>query len=103
MLPAVRGILPRTPRVFDSPSKIMTLRVAEIPSGNMPDGASRMLALPDSTILHERTVIRNGRIVDPANKRDEIADLSIVDGRIADLSATRKPPPQRRESENRGD
>src|SRR5450755_3152785 len=35
------------------------------------------------------TVIRNGRIVDPANRRDEVADLAIVDGRIADLSAIR--------------
>ena len=26
------------------------------------------------------TIIRNGRIIDPANKRDEIADLYIVDG-----------------------
>ncbi|MGA7275445.1 MAG: hypothetical protein WBX14_11425 [Candidatus Udaeobacter sp.] len=54
MLPAVRGILPRTLDLFHSPSKIMTLRAAEIPSGNMPEGASRMLALPESTILHER-------------------------------------------------
>jgi hypothetical protein len=54
ILPAVRGILSRTQRVFDSPSKIMTLRVAEIPSGNMPDGASRMLALPESMVLYER-------------------------------------------------
>jgi dihydroorotase len=28
-------------------------------------------------------VIRNGRIIDPANNRDEIADLFIVDGKIA--------------------
>ena len=28
------------------------------------------------------TIIRNGRIIDPANKRDEVADLLIVDGRI---------------------
>jgi dihydroorotase len=28
-------------------------------------------------------VIRNGRIVDPANERDEIGDLFIVDGKIA--------------------
>jgi hypothetical protein len=48
------GILPRTLDLFPSPSKIMTLRAAEIPSGNMPEGASRMLALPESTILHER-------------------------------------------------
>jgi dihydroorotase len=32
------------------------------------------------------TIIRNGRVVDPANKRDEIADLLIVDGKIADVS-----------------
>ena len=35
------------------------------------------------------TLIRNGRIIDPANKRDEVGDLAIVDGRIADLSAIR--------------
>jgi dihydroorotase len=29
------------------------------------------------------TVIRHGRIIDPANKRDEIDDLLIIDGRIA--------------------
>jgi dihydroorotase len=29
------------------------------------------------------TVIRNGRIIDPANKRDEVADLFVVDGKIA--------------------
>ena len=28
-------------------------------------------------------IIRHGRIIDPANRRDEIADLFIVDGRIA--------------------
>ncbi len=32
-------------------------------------------------------VIRNGRIIDPANQRDEIADLFVVDGRIAKGSA----------------
>jgi len=36
-------------------------------------------------------IIRNGRIIDPANKRDEIADLAIVDRRIADISAIRNP------------
>ena len=30
------------------------------------------------------TLLRNGRIIDPANNRDEIADLLIVDGRIAE-------------------
>jgi dihydroorotase len=29
------------------------------------------------------TVIRNGRIIDPANKRDESGDLFVVDGKIA--------------------
>src|SRR2546423_14179044 len=32
------------------------------------------------------TVIRNGRIIDPANQRDEIGDLFIVGGKIADGS-----------------
>jgi len=34
-------------------------------------------------------IIRNGRIIDPANKRDEIGDLVIVNGRVADRSAIR--------------
>jgi len=29
------------------------------------------------------TLIRNGRVIDPANRRDEIVDLAIVDGKIA--------------------
>ena len=32
------------------------------------------------------TLIRNGRIIDPANQRDEIGDLFVVDGRIAKQS-----------------
>ena len=28
-------------------------------------------------------VIRNGRVIDPANKRDQVVDLAIVDGKIA--------------------
>jgi len=35
------------------------------------------------------TVIRNGRIIDPANRRDEIGDLVIANGRIADQWAIR--------------
>src|SRR5436305_14818407 len=27
-------------------------------------------------------IIRNGRVIDPANKRDEVADLYIADGKI---------------------
>jgi len=37
------------------------------------------------------TIIRNGRVIDPANNRDEIGDLVIVNGRIADQSAIRNP------------
>lgn len=36
-------------------------------------------------------LLRGGRIIDPANKCDEIADLLVVDGRIADQSAIRNP------------
>jgi len=32
-------------------------------------------------------IIRNGRVIDPANKRDEVVDLAILDGKIADKSA----------------
>jgi dihydroorotase len=37
------------------------------------------------------TIIRKGRLIDPANRRDEIADLYIADGRIVDQSAIRDP------------
>jgi dihydroorotase len=37
------------------------------------------------------TIIRDGRIIDPATKRDEIGDLVIANGRIADQSAIRNP------------
>jgi dihydroorotase len=32
-------------------------------------------------------IIRGGRVIDPANKRDEVVDLAIVDGKIAEKSA----------------
>jgi dihydroorotase len=32
------------------------------------------------------TIIRKGRVIDPANKRDEIVDLLIVDGKVAPVS-----------------
>jgi dihydroorotase len=32
------------------------------------------------------TIIRNGRVIDPANKWDEVVDLLIVDGKIAPVS-----------------
>ena len=41
------------------------------------------------------TIIRNGRVIDPANQRDEVADLVIVDGRIAERSGV---PPRRARS-----
>lgn len=37
-----------------------------------------------SRTLMTTTLLRNGRIIDPANNRDEVADLLIIDGRIAD-------------------
>jgi len=38
------------------------------------------------------TIIRNGRVIDPANKRNEIADIYIADGKIVDSkSAIRNP------------
>ena len=36
-------------------------------------------------------LLRHGRIIDPANRRDEVGDLLLVDGRIADQSAIRNP------------
>ncbi|MEO6872599.1 MAG: dihydroorotase [Chthoniobacterales bacterium] len=36
-----------------------------------------------------QVLFRNGRIIDPANERDEIADLFVADGVIADASAMR--------------
>src|SRR5260370_3380330 len=35
------------------------------------------------------TVIRSGRVIDPGNKRDEVVDLAIVDGKIAEQSANK--------------
>src|SRR5207244_3776600 len=35
------------------------------------------------------TIIRNGRVIDPANNRNEIVDLAIVDGRMAERSEVR--------------
>ncbi len=48
------------------------------------------------------TIIRNGRVIDPANKRDEIADLLIVDGKITPLSqlSTLNPQPDEIDASN---
>jgi dihydroorotase len=35
------------------------------------------------------TIIRNGRVIDPANNRDEVVDLAIVAGRIAERPEVR--------------
>jgi dihydroorotase len=40
------------------------------------------------------TLLRNGRILDPANGRDEVGDLLIVDGRIAPLSERQPSTPE---------
>jgi len=37
--------------------------------------------------MSERVIISGGRVVDPANKRDELADVIIENGRIADVLA----------------
>src|SRR5438874_1027388 len=48
------------------------------------------------------TIIRNGRVIDPANKRDEITDLLIVDGKITPLSqlSTLNPQPDEIDASN---
>src|SRR5262249_4940808 len=57
MLPAVRGILPRTEQSeATSIHNELTVPIAEEPSGKMPDGASRMLALPTDTPLTPMTL-----------------------------------------------
>lgn len=47
-------------------------------------------------------IIRHGRIIDPANRRDEIADLFIVDGRVAAESAVPAPQTEIEEIDARG-
>ena len=48
------------------------------------------------------TIIRNGRVIDPANNRDEIGDLVIVNGWIADQSAIRNPQSEIAEIDGKG-
>jgi dihydroorotase len=50
-----------------------------VQAGNLRSPEVRMSAI----------IIKGGRIVDPANQRDEVGDIAIVDGRIADQSAIR--------------
>src|SRR5207245_2685900 len=44
-------------------------------------------ALPNPQM--SATIIRNGRVIDPANNRNEIVNLAIVDGRIAERPEVR--------------
>src|SRR5205814_5758096 len=44
------------------------------------------ISVEESRLDMSATIIRSGRVIDPANKRDEIADLLIVDGEITPLS-----------------
>jgi dihydroorotase len=47
-------------------------------------------------------IIRSGRLIDPANRRDEIADLYIADGRIVERSKIRSHKSQIEEIDARG-
>ncbi|MEW6429035.1 MAG: dihydroorotase [Thermodesulfobacteriota bacterium] len=49
---------------------------------------------------HSATLFRGGRIIDPANKRDDVGDLLVVDGRIA--AAGGNPPAGAREIDASG-
>src|SRR5207249_2567285 len=51
-----------------------------------PCGWPFSISVEESRRDMSATIIRNGRVIDPANKRDEIADLLIVDGKIMPLS-----------------
>src|SRR5947199_2520407 len=48
---------------------------------------SSHLGISYAVFCLKKKIIRNGRVIDPANKRDEVVDLTIVDERIADQSA----------------
>src|SRR5213083_1333019 len=51
-----------------------------------PCGWPSSISVEESRRDVSATIIRNGRVIDPANKRDEIADLLIVDGKVAPVS-----------------
>jgi dihydroorotase len=65
------------------------VRVKKITKAGRFRQHARRVRYPDHAM--NALIIRNGRIIDPANKRDEVADLAMVDGLIADLSAIRNP------------
>jgi dihydroorotase len=47
-------------------------------------------------------VIRNGRVIDPANKRDDVGDVFVVDGKFADQSAVDRSDPKLEEIDAAG-
>src|SRR5438034_10502368 len=50
------------------------------------------ISVEESRLDMSATIIRNGRVIDPANKRDEVDDVCIEDGKIvASKSGTRNP------------
>src|SRR5881398_3523377 len=60
------------------------------------------ISVEESRLDMSATIIRNGRVIDPANKRDEITDLLIVDGKITPLSqlSTLNPQPDEIDASN---
>lgn len=59
-----------------------------------------MTALPDAGNVPQRKfdlVLRNGRIIDPAKHMDQIADVAIMDGKIAAIEANIDPKRSRRD------
>src|SRR5438876_4098469 len=67
-----------------------------------PCGWPSSISVEESRRDMSATIIRNGRVIDPANKRDEIADLLIVDGKITLLSqlSTLNPQPDEIDASN---
>src|SRR5947208_640076 len=67
-----------------------------------PCGWPSSISVEESRRHVSATIIRNGRVIDPANKRDEIADLLIVDGKITPLSqlSTLNPQPDEIDASN---
>src|SRR5438874_11592290 len=67
-----------------------------------PCGLPSSISVEESRRDVSATIIRNGRVIDPANKRDEIADLLIVDGKITPLSqlSTLNPQPDEIDASN---
>src|SRR5213082_1890391 len=67
-----------------------------------PCGWPFSISVEESRRDMSATIIRNGRVIDPANERDVIADLLIVDGKITLLSqlSTLNPQPDEIDASN---